>query len=149
MEMTPQQTPRLFLVCPICGMESYVRQHFGDGYFYTAPASVFHFDDPETIEALRETVFRNRIGEIIWVADSSCCFIQRVLENKPAELRCEHTIRSLYSPEDTALSITYKVMKHQMERLGAKDLFGAAISDGTIKVSSLITARHAQNLVTV
>ena len=148
MENNNQETNRLFLVCPICRMEHYVRSNFGDGFFYTAPASVFHFDDNETIEALRETVFRNKITEIVWVADSSCCFIRKAIEKKPPELRCEHMLRSLHHPGDTALSLTYKVMRTQLDRLGAADMFGSAIAQGKIKISSLVTARHAQPLVT-
>lgn len=139
MKTTSANTEKLYLVCPICRTEHFINRNFGEGYFYTAPGAVFNFD-PETVEALKDTVHRNGITELVWVGDSDCCFIHNVLDHTSVDLPCEKKIRSLHAHGDTDASLTHKLMKDQIALLKSEEVFGREIASGQLRLTSIITS---------
>lgn len=139
MKTTASNKEKLYLVCPICRSEHFINRNFGAGYFYTAPGAVFNFD-PETVEALKDTLSRNSITELVWVGNSDCCFIHNVLDHISSDLPCEGRIRSLHTPGDTDVTLIHKLMKDQIARLKSEGVFGKEIASGQLKLTSIITS---------
>lgn len=146
MKKADSKTNKLYLVCPICRMEPFIARNFGDGYFYTAPASVFQLD-PATVKALKETITKNSISELVWVGNSDCCFIHNVLDKTASGLNCENTICSLHAEGDTEVSLIQKLMKDQIARLKNTKVFGKEIARGELRLTSIIASKHSREVI--
>lgn len=147
MKTTASNPEKLYLVCPICRMEPFISRNFGAGHFYTAPGSVFHLD-PETVEALKDSIRRNQITELVWVGNSDCCFIHNVLDHSATAFPCENRIGSLHADGDTDVSLTHKLMKDQVARLKSEAAFGKEIVAGKLKLTSIITSGQHREVMT-
>lgn len=72
---------KLFLLCPECQLEHLIREKFGDDIcFLTALGAVFDFRSIAYLEELGDFIKREAIKEIIIVNDTSCLFIENLLE---------------------------------------------------------------------
>lgn len=72
---------KLFLLCPECQLEHFIKKKFGDDiYFLTALGAVFDFRNITYLEELGDFIKRETITEIIIVNDTSCLFIENLLE---------------------------------------------------------------------
>ncbi len=75
---------KLFLICPDAHLELFIRKRYGtDVFFLTALGGVFNFEEQSYLEAVLGLIEREGIGEIIFVNDTSCRFINSVLEADP------------------------------------------------------------------
>jgi hypothetical protein len=148
--MKNQQHNQLFLVCPFCQMESFIIRNFGEAFFLTAPASVFHFDDEEFLQAVKKVVWKEQITDIYFVGEVSCCFIQNALNKKRlSDLRCESEIEELISTTDTAYSLTEKLLTKQMYDVSCERVFGKEIALGAIRLHALMTSKRTNTILSV
>lgn len=88
---------KLFLICPNSQLEHFLKDRFGeDAYFLTALGAVFNFNDVANAEAIADFIEREAISEIYIVNDTSCRFIESVLEKrKSARTAAEQVILNL------------------------------------------------------
>lgn len=73
---------KLFLICPFSNLEHFIRRiHGADVYFMTAMATAFNFDR-ETIKMTADFLDRKMITHIYVVNDTSCRFMNGVIDKK-------------------------------------------------------------------
>jgi hypothetical protein len=143
------QGNKLFLVCPFCQMENFIIKRYGEAFFYTAPAAMFHFKN-DNLQAIKEFITREEVGEIYLVGETSCNFTNNVLDNKDLSgLQCETEIQKLISIGDTPQSLTEKMMKNQANRLGGKALFGKEIEAGNTSLHILVTDKRENKITEI
>ena len=87
-------TNSLFIICPFCQLENFLRTKFGDDIlFMTATAGVLNFNDDE-ISAIKDFIKREQISTIYVVNDIGCNFIEEAINNKKEfGLPCESELR--------------------------------------------------------
>lgn len=133
---------KLFLVCPFCQMEHFINQHYGEAYFLTAPASVFHFD-ADYLNSVKHLIDREQISELYVVADSSCNFVHDALEGRSAyPLSCEKTLQQLKTDSDTVSSLQQKILQHQAAQLQQDSLLGKEINSGKLNLHLIATEKN-------
>ncbi|MCA0232877.1 MAG: hypothetical protein LCH91_20590 [Bacteroidetes bacterium] len=139
---------QLFLVCPFCQMEGFIRRHFGDVFFLTSPASVFDFEDDAYLKEVKKTIHRENIQDIYLVGDISCRFVKNALISRElGYLWCEEFIRDLRSETDIPISLTEKLLRKQLYELSAERIFGSELEKGKLRLHGLMTSK-AENLIT-
>lgn len=149
MSVQNRQGNKLFLVCPFCQMENFIIKHYGEVFFLTAPASMFHFED-DTLQAVKEFIAREDIKRIYLVGETSCNFTRNMLDGKNhSGLQCESEIQKLKSNDDSLYSLTEKMMKEQANKLRSEDLFGKEIEAGNISVHILITDKQENKITEI
>ncbi|MEO5946087.1 MAG: hypothetical protein ABIP79_04685 [Chitinophagaceae bacterium] len=86
----------LYIVCPFCRLEYFLRTKFGDNIFIiTVPAVVLNSHHVEDW-ALNEFLKREKITDIYLVSDTSCNFIEEAINgDKEFGLNCEIRLREL------------------------------------------------------
>lgn len=89
---------KLFLTCPVSHMEPFIKERYGwDGYFLNAPGAVFSFQEISYSEALRDFLEIRAIREIFIVNDTSCPFINGILEGGNCyETKAEQVMQNLF-----------------------------------------------------
>jgi carbonic anhydrase len=89
---------KLFLICPDCHIEQIIRTNFhGNLFFLTALGSVFDTFSYNYTGCINNFLKSENIREIIVVNDSSCRFIQSVLNNKKGnETNAEEVLQVLF-----------------------------------------------------
>lgn len=138
---------QLFLVCPFCQMEGFIRRHFGDVFFLTSPASVFDFEDDGYLKEVKKTIHSENIQDIYLVGDVSCRFVRNALiPRKLGYLWCEQFISELCSETDTSISLTEKLLRKQLYELSAERIFGSELKKGELRLHALMTSK-AENLI--
>lgn len=149
MSIRDHQGNKLFLVCPFCQMEGFIINHYGEVFFLTAPASMFHFGN-DTLQAVKEFIKKENIKEIYLVGEPSCNFTKNVLDDKNhSGLQCETDIQKLKSENDSLHSLTEKMMKEQANRLRSEELLGKEIKAGNISVHILITDKQEDKITEI
>lgn len=149
MSLRNHQGNKLFLVCPFCQMESFIINHYGEVFFLTTPASMFHFGN-DTLQAVKEFITREDIKGIYLVGETSCNFTKNVLDDKNhSGLQCETDIQMLKSDNDSVHSLTEKMMKEQANRLRSEDILGKEIEAGNISVHILITDKQENKITEI
>lgn len=140
---------QLFLICPFCQMEHFIRKHYGEALFLTAPAAIFHFG-VEEVQAIRDFIARENITRIFLVAETSCNFTHNVLYNKNhSGLRCETDIQKLKSAEDTLCSLTHKIATQEAARLEKIFLNGIAVNSAAIQLHALLTYKNQNRIIKI
>lgn len=86
----------LFIVCPFCQLEYFLRSKFGDDiFFFTVAGGVMKFGSDEN-PGLEELLNREKISDIYLVNDISCNFIEDAIDGKEEfGLRCEKQLREV------------------------------------------------------
>lgn len=86
----------LFIVCPFCHTEEFLRAKFGkDIFFSTFPGAVINHKTEDEL-LLNELVNREGISEIFIVNDISCNFIENAINEKNEfGLKCEKHLKEL------------------------------------------------------
>lgn len=140
---------KLFLVCPFCQMENFIIKHYGEVFFFTAPAAMFHFES-DSLQAIKEFITRENVREIYLAGEASCNFTKNVLDDKNhSGLQCETEILKLKSDNDSLHSLTEKMLKEQANRLRSKDFFGNEIENGNISLHILITHKRDNRIAEI
>ncbi len=141
---------RLFLVCPFCQMEQFITDQTGDAFFLTAPAAVFHGCDQDFFDSVKALIINEDIRTIYVAGDTSCAFMKNILAGKhPSGFTCETLLRELADEGDTVYSLTRKVVQHQVQQLGRKELLGEVIAAGNVSLHGLVTNKSKKALLTL
>jgi len=144
-----QQNNKLFLVCPFCQMENFIVKHYGEVFFLTAPAVVFHFGNDELI-VIKEFIARENIKEIYLVGETTCNFTKNVLDNTNLSgLPCETEIQKIKSFDDTPNTLTLKILNEQTYKLSEENIFGKEITSGTILFHTLQTVKNENKIIEI
>jgi len=140
------QGNRLFVVCPFCQMENFIVKHYGEVFFFTAPAAIFNIGSEE-LRVIKEFITRENIRGIYLVGETSCNFTKNVLDNtNHPGLPWETEIEKLKSVDDTLCSLTLKILKEQANRLRSESFFGKEIASGNILLHTLQTVKNENQI---
>jgi carbonic anhydrase len=136
-------------------METYLQHKYGtDIFFLTFSGAVFQFQDLEYILEVRDFILREKIQTIYIVNDTSCRFINGIIErNKLAGLPSEKVIEELYI--DNYLSYfkdqplfkqKYRLaelnVKNQINEMLNSTFPGSYFSEFDLEVKGLITSKE-------
>lgn len=143
----------LFLVCPFSCLEQPLKRKFGKEHFFlTTPAAVFGWNQIDHLTAIREVIVQQEIKEICVVTDTSCRFIDAVINrSEPFGLPAEQTIISLYIEsyfncfKDKSIAhqqyqLAKLIMQQQIEQLSKVPLVGEHIAQYSIIVKGLVSS---------
>ena len=104
---------KLFLICPFCHMEHPISAQFGDVFFLTAPAAIFHLDRA-FIDTLKDFIEREQVTDLYLAVESSCNLLQESMENKlPADHQWIGTLRMLRSISKDKSTLIQNILSHQ------------------------------------
>ena len=89
---------KLFLICPFSFLENNLQAKYGnDIYFLTSLGAIFQFNEIEYVSELKSFIIREKIKEIYIVNETSCKFINGVInKDKQYGLKSEKIIEKLY-----------------------------------------------------
>ncbi len=148
----------LFVVCPFCQIECFLRTKFGDDIFFiTAPASILNFNT-EKVNHLREFIKRENITDIYLVNDVSCSFIEEAINGeKIFGLNCEKQLRVLMQESNSEtktaepLIISKELLARnnvwkQLQCLNSEEIFRNEISDFEINLKGIITDQESSTI---
>ncbi len=95
----------LFFICPDGHLEHFIREKFGDSVFFaTALGAVFNFNDINYSKSLSDFITRESITDIFIVNDTSCRFINNVLEKDISFMTfSEHAMSKLLINNDSII----------------------------------------------
>lgn len=112
-------TNSLFIICPFCQLENYLRTNFGDDiYFMTSTAGVLFFWADE-LPSIKEFIEREKIQNIYLVNDLGCNFIEEaIIGKKEFGMNAEQQLRKLL--QNIQPKITNEVSLHETKRIVAK-----------------------------
>lgn len=146
----------LFIICPFCQLENYLRTKFGeDVFFMTATAAVLNFNYDE-LTVIKDFIKREQISTIYVVNDVSCNFIEEAINNKKEfGLYCEKELRMLVQNSNSIIEVknsleTKKEMlaennvSKQLMYLNSEKIFHEA-SFLKIKIHGMITDKNKSN----
>ena len=153
--LTNQNT--LFIICPFCQLENYLRTKFGeDVFFITATAGVLNFSEAETT-AIKDFIEREKISTICVVNDVACNFIDEAIANKKEfGLYCERELRLLLQNLDLIMESKHSWKEKrellananvtkQLEYLNSENIFKQKIQVSGINTRVLITNKNKIN----
>lgn len=138
-------------MCPFSNMELFLQKKYGKDIFFMTPSGgVIPTEDIAFLEATRDFIERENINTIYFVNDTSCRFINNVINKvKLAGLQSEKIIEHIfidnYLSDFKGLSLSHQQVKlaelnvkHQAYQAMTLDVFGEQIAknDITIKGSS-------------
>ncbi len=94
----------LFIICPFCQMENYLRVKYGNHiYFMTATAAVLNFDADE-ISTIKDFIRKENITDVYLVNDLCCNFIEEAIKNQQVfGLQAEKQLRNIFKEIDINL----------------------------------------------
>jgi hypothetical protein len=140
------QGNKLFVVCPFCQMENFIVKHYGEVFFFTAPASILNIGSEELV-LIKEFITRENIRGIYLVGETSCNFTKNALDNaNNSGLPWENEIQKMKSADDTLSSLTLKILREQAKRLHGENFFGKEIASGTILLHTLQTVKNENKI---
>lgn len=151
----------LFIICPFCQLENFLRTKFGDNVFFiTAPAAVLNFSSDE-LSAIKDYLIRETIKDIYLVNDVSCNFIDEAINNKKEfGLHCEKQLRGLWQNSNSNLKtqdslktknellLENNILK-QLEYLNAPEIFKHEISALGINIHGIITDKKETTILKI
>ena len=153
---------KLFLVCPFSCMENFIRQKFGDNVFFiTAMAAVFQFNETEYLKSIKDLIEREEIQEIIIASDTSCRFINGVLnDEKEFGSYAETQIKNILLENVDGLTnsnriadkqkiIAQFIIKNQAQELSKHYLFRSEILKNKIVVKGIVTTKSNNEIVEI
>lgn len=143
----------LFLVCPFSCLEQPLKRKFGKQHFFlTSPAAVFGWNQIDHLIAIRDVMIKEEIKEICVVADTSCRFINTVIQrNKPFGLPAEKVLIELYidhyfdcfkdkSIANQQYQLAKLTVQQQIDELTAVPFIGECITQNHITVKGLVSS---------
>lgn len=147
---------KLFLICPNGQMEHFIKDRFGeDAFFLTALGGVFNFQEVAYAEALADFIERESIAEVFIVNDTSCRFIESVLEKKKgydtaAEQIMLHLLIDNYytvmeegSLLDKKKSLAKLNVRQQAFEMLSNELLLTSIVRSKVRLKGLVTTKAA------
>ena len=150
--LTPKNS--LFIICPFCQLENFLRAKFGDDIFFmTATAGVLNFNEDE-ISAIKDFIKREQISTIYVVNDIGCNFIEEAINNKkefglPYETELRKQFQTIQSEEESQNSLEKKKiivaennLQQQAKYLAATKILKHEIETSQISIRTLITNKH-------
>lgn len=153
---------KLFLICPAAGLEPFIREKYGkDVLFLTALGGVFDFTKIDYLEAIAGFINREAITEIFVVNDTSCPFMESVLEKKEgygteAEQAFLHLLIDNYShimqkptKTDKKKSLARLNVQQQALEILMNELFLQQIAGAEIALKGLVTSKKENKLMEV
>ena len=89
---------KLFLVCPFSGLETFIREKYGnDVYFLMVLGTHFQADDAGYVKKVADFILREDIKELYVVNDISCRFINKTLKREPGfGTKVEYLLKQIY-----------------------------------------------------
>lgn len=145
---------KLFIICPFSCMEHFLRIKFGnDIFFLTSSGAVFQSQELEYLSALRDFIIQEKIKTIYIVTDTSCRFINGIINKKQLfGLSSEKAIEELYIEyyfsdfkDQPLLNKQYKLaelnIRKQSNEILNSALVGSYISQFAIEIKGLITSK--------
>lgn len=146
---------QLFIVCPFSCMEPFLQNKYGkDIFFLTFTGAVIQFQEFEYLLEVRDFIIREKIKTIYIVNDTSCRFINGVVNrHKIVGFQPENVIQELYINHyhtDFKNQPFYKQrnrlaelnVKNQIREILVSTLLGSCISDFDIEIKGLITSKE-------
>lgn len=150
---------QLFLVCPFSNMEHFIRQKFGqEAFFLTAMAGQSQFHELRYTEAMLELIDREQITELYLVQDTSCRFMNGLLDAEPihgsiAENKLEQLLVEHYAEIKSQTTRTLQLKKFaainlraQLREIGANVFLSSWMAQNRLEIKGLITTK-AENEV--
>ncbi len=147
---------KLFLVCPNCQLEHFIKDRFGeDVFFLTALGAVFDFHEVAYAEAIADFIEREAVTEIFIVNDTSCCLLESVLEKREglgtaAEQVLLHLLienNSTVMAENTLLEKKKRLaelnVRRQFFEILSNGLLLIAIVRAKVRLKGLLTTKRA------
>ncbi|WP_394772082.1 hypothetical protein [Mucilaginibacter sp.] len=142
---------KLFLVCPECNVEYFIRKKYGDDvYFLTALGAVFNFSEVKYIESIMDFITRESITDIYVANDISCRFIKSIVEREDGfETSCENIIRDILIDNYSAIMHGKSLIekkKHlaelnvnqQIKEIKMNELFLQRIIQQNVRITGLV-----------
>jgi carbonic anhydrase len=135
-------------------METYLQKRFGkDIFFLTYSAAVIDGNDDGYLAEIEQVIIRENIKKIYLVNDTSCRFINGIIErNEMAGLTSEKVLEDLYIENYFSVfkdkSIVYQ--QNKLAELNIKNqaielmnsMLGNCIHESGIELKGLITTKH-------
>lgn len=141
---------KLFLVCPFCQMETFIRKEYGNVYFLTAPASIFNFSDEQFAKEISTFLTTYHITDVYVVCDLTCKFIHNALAAGPAHgLSCEQTLECMVSRSDDPFSLAQKIIQLQVTNIKNAHSIHAAVNERKIKIHGIVTSKLNNRFIPV
>ena len=148
---------RLFIVCPFSCMETFLQYKYGhDIYFLTYSGAIVQNQESEFIAKVEEFIFRESIKSIYIVNDTSCRFINGIInKNTLFGLSSEKVMEALYIEhyfsefkDQSLCNQKYKLaelnVKNQIKVMLNSPLLGSCIAKFDIEVKGIITSREKE-----
>lgn len=146
---------KLFLTCPFSHMEPFIKERYGwDGYFLNALGAVFSFEEIDYSVALRDFLEIRSIGELYIVNDTSCPFINNILdEGEFYETKAEQVMQNLFvdnyfkimgkdSLADRKIALATLNLERQAMEIVSNDLLQPVLRRLQIRVSGVLTTKE-------
>jgi carbonic anhydrase len=150
---------KLFLICPDSQLEAFIKEQYGQGVFFlTALGAVFNFQETNYVEALGDFLKREAIEEIFVVQDTSCRFMNSILEQeKGFGTKAEQVMLELFIENYSNImagasqiekkKILAKVnIRRQALEILSHELLLIALGQSQIKLKGLITTKSKGQL---
>ena len=142
---------KLFLVCPFSCMENFIRQKYGDDVFFiTGIAAGLQLNEEGYAAVIKDFISRENITEVFIVNDTSCRFINNVLNNENSfGTHSEAVIQNLFDENfysllkgktlnEQQVILAELNIKRQAKEMMKPDLFLNQITKGKICIKGLI-----------
>ena len=151
---------KLFLVCPFSCMENFIRQKYGDDIFFiTGIAAGLQFNEEGYAAVIKDFISRENITEVFIVNDTSCRFINNVLNNENSfGTHSEAVIQNLFDENfysllkgktlnEQQVILAELNIKRQAKEMMKPDLFLNQITKGKICIKGLITTKSNNEII--
>ena len=142
---------KLFLVCPFSCMENVIIQKYGDDVFFiTGIAAGLQLNEEGYAAVIKDFISRENITEVFIVNDTSCRFINNVLNNENSfGTHSETVIQNLFDENfysllkgktlnEQQVILAELNIKRQAKEMMKPDLFLNQITKGKICIKGLI-----------
>ena len=152
---------KLFLICPFSNMENFIRRiHGTDVYFMTAMATAFSYERDD-IRKIADFLDRRMITNIYIVNDTSCRFINGVIEQKMSSgsdaeknlevllMENQKIIMKKSTTFDKVKTLTELNIIEQILNLREHDLIMSVVEKNKISIKGLITTKLSNTYVEV
>lgn len=148
---------KLFLICPDCHLEHFIRKKYGDDVlFLTALGAVFNFSEVKYIEAVMDFITEESVTDIFIANDTSCRFIKSIVERENGfDTSCENIIRDILIDNYSAImhgkSLIEKkkhlaelIVNQQIKLIMTNELFLLHIIQQDVRLKGLVLTRDEQ-----
>lgn len=144
----------LFFICPDCHLEHFIKEKYDDNVFFvTALGTVFNFDDINYSKSLSDFIIRESITDIFIVNDTSCRFINNVLEKeKSFETFSEEVLQNVLN-NNFAIIMDNKFLvaktqvlaefnsRRQINEITTNEMFSQQSIQGKISIKGIVSTK--------